>query len=149
MSRRSAHRIVANVIGQPLVIRDVGPWDVFLTVTNDAEAVVQDLVESGLLPVGRRLFSLDSAGEPGELLIHADRFSGFAPVSEEAMREAMKPQRCFYHEPTCKAPRQAPRWADDLCTCAGRQHINHEFDPNDCGGVWDGNQVISDADPGL
>ena len=80
MSRRSAHRIVSNVIGQPLVIRDVGPWDVFLTV-----AVVQDLVESGLLPVGRRLFYLDSEGEPGELLIHADRFSGFAPVSEEEL----------------------------------------------------------------
>jgi len=128
--RRASYKVVSNVEGRPLVIRDVGPWDEFLSVTNDANAVVQRLVVAGLLPVGRRLFCYDS----------------FAPISAEQMQEA---ERGFYHEPRCRAPRQAPRWADDSCTCAGRQHINQEFDPNDCSGVWDGNQVISDADPGL
>lgn len=137
--RRASYEVVSNVDGRPLVIRDVGPWDEFLSVTNDAVAVVQRLVVAGLLPVGRRLFCYDSEGEPGELLISADHFSGFASISAEQMQEA---ERGFYHEPRCRAPRQAPRWADDLCTCA-------EFDPSDCGGVWDGNQVISDADPGL
>jgi hypothetical protein len=36
------------------------------------------------------------------------------------------------------------------CECGfGPQRPVHPFDPNDCSGAFDGNTVISDADPGL
>ena len=61
----------------PLVIKDVGPWDRHPTITNDAEAVVADLVRGGKLPEGRRLFYIDSEGERDEILIKGGRFAGF------------------------------------------------------------------------
>lgn len=29
------------------------------------------------------------------------------------------------------------------------RHYGRDFDPDDCGGVWDGFGITSDADPGL
>ena len=77
---RALYRIV-HVESTPdvLVIRDLGPWDRYRTLTNDAEAVVRELWELGLLAGGRRLFYYDSLGVRDELL-HADGvFKGFAP----------------------------------------------------------------------
>ena len=68
---------------EPLVIRDVGPWDQHPSVTNDAEAVVEDLVRSGRLPEGRRLFYYDSEGQRDEIKIKDGRFAGFAPGCKE------------------------------------------------------------------
>ncbi len=62
-----------------LVIRDVGPWDRHPSVTNDADAVVAELAESGLLPSGRRLFYFDSEGQKDELIHEGGRFIRFAP----------------------------------------------------------------------
>jgi hypothetical protein len=64
---------------EPLVIKDVGPWDRFATVTNDVEAVVEQLVANGDLPDGRRLFYIDSEGRKDEILVENGRFAGFAP----------------------------------------------------------------------
>jgi len=61
----------------PLVIRDIGPWDQHPSVTNDAEAVVQDLKLR--LPPGRRLFYYDSEGQRDEIVIEDGCFAGFAP----------------------------------------------------------------------
>ncbi len=63
---------------EPLVIKDVGPWERHPTITNDAEAVVADLVKGGKLPEGRRLFYIDSEGERDEILIKSGRFAGFS-----------------------------------------------------------------------
>src|SRR5262245_33124996 len=46
-----------------LVIRDLGPWDQYRTVTNDAEHVVKELTQQGYLYPGRRLIYIDSEGE--------------------------------------------------------------------------------------
>jgi hypothetical protein len=62
-----------------LVIRDVGPWDQFPTVTNDAEDVVDRLVVEGQLPPGRRLFYIDSEGQMDQILVKEGKFAGFAP----------------------------------------------------------------------
>jgi len=59
---------------QYILIRDLGPWDKYATVTNAAEAVVKDL--AGRL-AGRRLFYYDSEGEPSEMLHKAGQFAGF------------------------------------------------------------------------
>lgn len=64
---------------EPLVIQDVGPWDRHPTITNDAEAVVAELVARGELPSGRRLFYIDSEGQKDEILVKDGRFAGFAP----------------------------------------------------------------------
>lgn len=63
----------------PLVIKDVGPWDSHPTITNDAEAVVEELAAKGHLPDGRRLFYIDSEGAEDELVHEHGRFVGFAP----------------------------------------------------------------------
>jgi len=42
-----------------------------------------------------------------------------------------------------------PDWWEEAVRCATGQHKNVEFREESCGGVFDGNRVISDADPGL
>lgn len=58
-----------------VLIRDIGPWDQCLSVTNDAESVVQRLA-----PIlgRRRLFYFDSEGDLGELKVENGKFAGFA-----------------------------------------------------------------------
>jgi len=68
---------VVTVERDAVTIRDIGHGQ--MTVTNDAENVVAELVKSDLLPPGRRLFYYDSAGELDEMLLHNGRFAGFAP----------------------------------------------------------------------
>ncbi len=62
-----------------LLIKDVGPWDRYPTITNDAEAVVEEL-----LPVlrGRRLEYVDSDGSRDRLVVEGGRFSRFLPGGE-------------------------------------------------------------------
>ena len=75
------YAVVENIEGSPLVIRDLGPWDRHMTVTNDAENVVAELVSEGLLPLGRLLHYYDSDGQLDQLLVKDGRFVGFAPVA--------------------------------------------------------------------
>jgi len=58
-----------------ITIQDVGGHR-DLTVTNDAEAVVKELIPR---LAGRRLFYYDSEGQMDELLVKDGRFAGFAP----------------------------------------------------------------------
>ena len=59
-----------------LLIRDVGPWDEYLTVTNAAETVVKELS----FHLGtRQLFYIDTDGQMDELLVKNGQFAGFAP----------------------------------------------------------------------
>ena len=83
MGRKANFDVLENIPGNPLIIRDIGPWDEFLSVTNDAEGVVEKLVESGLLNNNRRLFYYDTDNNLDELLIKDGKFVGFAPVSNE------------------------------------------------------------------
>lgn len=47
-------------------------------------------------------------------------------------------------------PRPAERAHDQaISQKPSRYTVGQGFNPNDCGGVWDGSQVVSDADPGL
>lgn len=60
-----------------LVLRDLGPWNRHLTITNDAECVVAELLER---LAGRRLFYYDSDGELTELKIADGRFDGYGII---------------------------------------------------------------------
>jgi hypothetical protein len=59
-----------------LIISDVGPWDRHLTITNDAEYVVEQVAH---LLHGRSLFYIDSEGTMDQLLVKDGKFAGFAP----------------------------------------------------------------------
>lgn len=80
MSRKSNYRILEDVKGRPLLIEDVGPWNVFMSVTNNAEAVVEELVGAGKLPEGRRLLYIDSDGQMDEIVISGGKFLSFKPA---------------------------------------------------------------------
>lgn len=76
---RARYEIVEDLLGEPLVIRDLGPWDRYVSVTNDAEAVVAELTTAGKLPTGRRLFYYDSDGIKDEIIHQGGIFLAFAP----------------------------------------------------------------------
>lgn len=71
------YAIELDVPGKPLIIRDVGPFDRFMTITNAAEHVVAELVEAQRLPAGRRLLYFDSYGQLDEIVVRDGKFSGF------------------------------------------------------------------------
>lgn len=75
MRRARAHFRVIEETPKAVLIRDIGPWNLHPTVTNDAEAVVDYLLP---LLKGRRLFYFDSEGDLDELLVRDGKFSGFA-----------------------------------------------------------------------
>ena len=84
MENRAANFEIVGVESthERLIIRDVGPWDERLTVTNDAENVVRDLAATGALRSDRRLWYYDSTGRLDEIL-HADGvFVGFRALGE-------------------------------------------------------------------
>ncbi len=89
MNRAANYEIVKSD-EHSIVLRDVGPHDLFKTVTNAADDVVRELVEGGLLKHGMHLFYYDSEGEFGELLLKDTtpdgtylRMAGFAPAVEQ------------------------------------------------------------------
>lgn len=77
---RANYVIIRDEPFRPLVIRDVGPWNMFSTVTNVAETVVAELICAGKLPSGRRLLYYDSEGHLDEILVRDGLFDGFAPI---------------------------------------------------------------------
>ncbi|MCK5919406.1 MAG: hypothetical protein KAG66_00590 [Methylococcales bacterium] len=60
-----------------MLIRDLGPWDEHKTITNDAEAVVDDLK---IWLGDRRLEYIDSGGVRTEMLVHKGHFKGFRDI---------------------------------------------------------------------
>lgn len=78
--RTSNYAILNESTRDILVIRDMGPWSVFKSVTNDAENVVETLFEEGYLDNSRRLWYYDSDGNLDELVHEDGKFKGFAPV---------------------------------------------------------------------
>ncbi len=62
-----------------LVLRDVGPWDVDLTVTNNIESVTEDLVKSGMIPPGgfQSFLYYDSEGELTGVKVSDGKFHQF------------------------------------------------------------------------
>jgi hypothetical protein len=79
MSKARYEIVIEETTPSALVIRDLGPWDRFHTVTNDVEQVLAELFAAGYLPSTRRLFYYDSEGRKDEILFdQRGRFMGFA-----------------------------------------------------------------------
>lgn len=73
--KKEARFEIVQVSNEFVLIRDVGPWDKYLTVTNDAEWVVERMMP--MLGNGRRLDYIDSAGDRATILIKDGKFDGF------------------------------------------------------------------------
>ena len=78
---RCKYRIEQSA-GRSVVIRDVG-GERDLSVTNDAEAVVEELFLRGLLPEGRLIYYFDSDGRLDQIRHSGGVFIGFAPGPED------------------------------------------------------------------
>lgn len=75
---------IDDINDQRILIRDLGPWDEYPTITNNAEAVVAELVVAhGEDLGGRELHYIDSEGELGRLLVEKGRFAGFKYLPKE------------------------------------------------------------------
>lgn len=70
MSRHASWEVVDDHPTH-LVVQDVGFHDRQLTITNDAEWVVEQLSGKLLHPSGKRLFVYDSNGDLDEFIWHA------------------------------------------------------------------------------
>lgn len=75
-----------------ILIKDLCPWDQYMTVTNDAEEVVAEIA-----PIlnGRRLEYIDSEGRRDQLIVSNGRFIGYGPSIREpqALEKAQKGSR--------------------------------------------------------
>jgi hypothetical protein len=62
-----------------IVLYDLGPWDTYKTITNDAEAVVQYLYKSNRLhTASKQIVYYDSDGEATQMLHDGNgNFTGF------------------------------------------------------------------------
>lgn len=60
-----------------LVIRDNGPWNLYSTITNAAEAVVKELYANSKLVEGQMLLYYDSDNNLDELVHKDGKFVGF------------------------------------------------------------------------
>lgn len=69
-----------------LVLRDLGPWDEHLTITNDVEGVVARVAE---ILGSRRLFYIDSSGELDEIVVEAGAFASFRFGAPTEIRRAV------------------------------------------------------------
>jgi hypothetical protein len=76
---RNARFAIVESTAEKLVIQDLGPWDVYPSVTNAAEEVVESLAAQ---LNGRRLFYYDSENQCDELLVKDGKFAGFKTGGE-------------------------------------------------------------------
>lgn len=79
MAKHAVYKIVLDD-GNKVVIRDLGPWDKHLTVTNDIEHVLKQLQVKHDLNE-RELYYHDSEGNYDQIVHLKGKFAGFAPAS--------------------------------------------------------------------
>lgn len=81
---KGANYVIINDVDDVLTIRDLGPWDRYMTVTNAAELVVSELQGRNVLTPTKKIVCFDSDNEPG-LLLHDGKgnFLGFASIPQE------------------------------------------------------------------
>jgi len=76
---RQVNYMIVEDTDEFLCIEDIGPWNIYMTVTNAAEQVVEELAEQ----LGdRRLEYIDSEGQRDELIVENGEFVGFKPLPQ-------------------------------------------------------------------
>lgn len=95
---KGANYVIVNDKPGLIVIRDVGPWDHYGTVTNAAEGVVAELYRRGVLPAGKVLLYYDSENCLDQLRHDGQgRFTGYAPAPKELVPERQVGPRQVEH----------------------------------------------------
>lgn len=84
---KSAHYALVQDTPEYLLIRDLGPWDVYLSVTNDADAVYATLASR---LKGRPLFYFDSEGDLCEIYLKKTIAFRLVPPELAAQIQARK-----------------------------------------------------------
>ncbi len=79
MRDQKANFRVREDVFDHIVLEDIGPWDKYMTITNAAENVIEE-VERRWGIRNRRVFYYDSEGVLTELLVKDGKFAGFAPA---------------------------------------------------------------------
>lgn len=74
---KHANYTIKSQDAKQVTLQDIGPWDQYPTITNDAEWVVERISRS---LDGRQLFYVDSEGDAGELIVRDGKFAGFGPA---------------------------------------------------------------------
>lgn len=67
---------IVEELDEVVIIRDIGPWDQFASVSNAAEETVKELVP---MLNGRKLLYYDTEDKLDELIIKNGAFIGFRP----------------------------------------------------------------------
>jgi hypothetical protein len=75
-----AHYQIFEANDERIVLEDIGPWDRYMTVTNAAESVIEELGNQYGGIGNRRVFYYDSEGVKTEILVKDGKFIGFAPA---------------------------------------------------------------------
>ena len=69
---------ILSITPEVVVLRDLGPWDRYQTITNDAEAVISHLHKSEVIGDNTKVVYQDSEGEWTELCHdNSGNFNGF------------------------------------------------------------------------
>lgn len=75
---KTVNYVIVEEAPDRILIKDLGPWDKHLTVTNGAEIVVEQLAAR---LNGRKLDYIDSDGQIDQLVVKDGKFVGFAIAS--------------------------------------------------------------------
>jgi len=73
---RHANYSIERETSEYILIRDIGPWDLYQSITNAAESTVATLATT---LHGRRLYYIDTDNRIDELKVQDGEFAGFGP----------------------------------------------------------------------
>jgi len=78
---RDVNFIILEDEADHITIEDIGPWNIYLSVTNGVEQVIAELAYHNALG-NRRLLYVDSEGRLDEILHEDGKFVGFKPLPQ-------------------------------------------------------------------
>ncbi len=74
---QKANYAIVELTDEFVLLRDIGPHDKYMTITNAAEEVVAEIAS---LLGNRRLEYIDSEGERDQIIVKDGKFAGFRPA---------------------------------------------------------------------
>ena len=108
--------VLKDMPGLVLIIKDLGPWVHRKTITNDAERVVERLLQDEILRPGQRLFYFDSDNVLDELMVKDGKFFGFKALSQSDRAAYLRLSPLQHHKD------QANAYAAEVRTAQGQPY---------------------------
>lgn len=79
------HQVIGNVVA---IYDDYSGTE--MSVTNDAEQVIDAIVSLGINLTGKRVIYRDTDGRWDEMAIRDNQFSAFRPIGEQSLEAALR-----------------------------------------------------------